>query len=30
MKDGEHWIFEAAMEALYGPEIWKWINERAD
>lgn len=27
-KDFEHWIFEHAMEAVYGKEIWKWWNAR--
>lgn len=26
MKDGDHWIFEAAIEYVYGKEIWKWIG----
>lgn len=21
----KHWIFQAAMEAIYGPEIWEWM-----
>ena len=26
-KDFSHYIFEHAMEAVYGPGIWKWWNE---
>lgn len=26
--DTEHWIFQAAMELVYGKSIWEWINER--
>jgi hypothetical protein len=26
-KDFEHWIFETAMETVYGPDIWKWWNK---
>jgi hypothetical protein len=26
--DLEHYVFEAAMEATFGVEVWKWINER--
>lgn len=29
-KDLEHYVFEAAMEAVYGPNIWKWWNANAD
>ncbi len=27
-KDFKHWIFEIAMEAMYGKDIWNWYNER--
>ena len=23
----EHFIFEAAVEAVFGPDVWKWINK---
>jgi hypothetical protein len=23
----DHWIFEAAMQAVYGPDCWKIINQ---
>ena len=26
--DTEHYIYEAAIEAVYGDEVWKWINKR--
>lgn len=26
--DDEHYIYEAAMEALYGKDVWNYINER--
>jgi hypothetical protein len=26
LKDWDHWIYEAALEALYGHDIWTWIN----
>lgn len=29
-KDFEHYVFEAAMEAFYGPDIWIWWNARAN
>lgn len=29
-KDHEHYIYEAAMEAVYGESIWKWWNKHAD
>lgn len=29
-KDGEHWVFEAAVEAFYGGDIWVWYNGRYD
>lgn len=25
-KDFRHYVFEVAMEAVYGPDIWKWWN----
>ena len=27
-EDTEHYIFEAAIEALYGPEVWIYIREK--
>ena len=24
--DLKQWIFESAMETIYGPDIWMWIN----
>lgn len=27
-QDREHYIFEAAMEAFYGRNVWKWINSK--
>jgi len=27
MKDGEHWIFEAALEAIYGENVFDWVNK---
>jgi hypothetical protein len=29
-KDGDHHIFEEAMEAVYGPDIWEWYNDIVD
>lgn len=29
-KDFDHYVFEAAMEAFYGPDIWSWWNARAN
>lgn len=26
MKDGEHWIFEEALMAIYGRDIFDWVN----
>ena len=26
--DDAHYIFEAVMEELYGPEMWEWYRER--
>lgn len=23
----EHFVFEAAVEAVFGPTVWKWINK---
>ena len=28
MKDFEHYLFETAMEAVYGPDFWKWWNSK--
>ena len=28
-EDDEHYIYEIAMEAVYGNHIWDWINERS-
>jgi len=25
-EDSEHYIYEAAMEAVYGKKIWDWVN----
>lgn len=25
--DSDHYVFEAAMEAIYGKAIWKWWNK---
>lgn len=27
-KDLEHYIYEKAMEAIYGSEIWKWVRTK--
>ena len=27
-KDCKQWMFEAAVEAVYGREIWQWISSR--
>jgi hypothetical protein len=29
-EDSEHYIFQEAMEAVYGPDVWDWINEKED
>ena len=29
-KDFEHYIYEAAMEAVYGKDFWAWWNKHAD
>lgn len=29
-KDFEHYVFEAVMEAMYGPDVWDWYNQRLD
>jgi hypothetical protein len=29
-KDAQHYIYEAAVEAVYGEEIWDFINEIED
>lgn len=26
--DTQHYLFEAAMEAFYGKDVWKFINSR--
>lgn len=26
-KDFEHWIYEMALEAIYGEDIWKWYKD---
>ncbi len=26
--DSEHYIYEAAMEAIYGSDVWKFINKK--
>lgn len=26
--DSKQWIFEAAVEAVYGRKIWDWVNKR--
>lgn len=26
--DYAHYIFEAALEALYGPEVWAFVNSK--
>ena len=26
--DSDHYIFEAAMAAVFGNDVWKWINAR--
>lgn len=23
----DHWIYEAAMEAVYGKDVWTWVNK---
>ena len=28
-KDFEHYLFEMALEAIYGSTIWKWWNDKA-
>jgi hypothetical protein len=27
-KDFEHYLFECALETIYGKDIWFWINEK--
>lgn len=29
-EDLEHYIFEAAMEAVFGPDVWKYVNKHYD
>lgn len=26
--DDNHYIFEAALEAVFGADVWKWINAK--
>jgi len=26
-KDFDHYVFETAMECVYGKDVWKWYNE---
>ena len=26
-KDGDHYIYEAALESIYGPNVWEWKNK---
>jgi hypothetical protein len=26
-KDFEHYIFETAMQCIFGPDVWDWWNE---
>lgn len=28
MSDNDHYIYEAAMQAVFGKDVWLWINER--
>jgi hypothetical protein len=27
-EDSKEYIYEAAMAAIFGPDVWKWINAR--
>lgn len=27
-EDYEHYIFEIAMECIFGEDVWKWINKK--
>lgn len=29
-KDAKHYMYETVMEAIYGPEIWDYINNTLD
>jgi len=29
-KDFEHYVYECAMEAIYGPDYWDWLNRKMD
>lgn len=29
-KDIENYVYEAIMEALYGPDVWEWINDKLE
>lgn len=26
--DCKHWIYESALEAVFGKDVWKWINSK--
>lgn len=26
--DSDHYIYEAAMQAIYGKDVWEWINKQ--
>ena len=26
--DNSHWVYESALEAVYGKTIWDWINKK--
>lgn len=28
--DYAHYIYEATIEAVYGPDVWKWINTQVN
>lgn len=30
IKDFEHYVFERALEAVYGPDVWSEYNELVD
>lgn len=30
VKDGENYIYEAAIEAIYGPDAWAYINQQIE
>lgn len=27
-EDFDRWVYEAAVEACFGPKVWDWINKR--